>query len=931
MQLVDWLDDLCVRFIINLPEEELQSSERICFQIEEAQWFYEDFIRPTDPSLPQLNLSIFASRLLRHCPLTTAYSDEQHAAAFKSFMAYKTRVPVRGAILLDENMDKVLLVKGYKKNATWSFPRGKINKDEDDLVCAIREVWEETGYNLDSAGLVPEDRNVHYIDVTMREQHLRMFVFRNVPLDTPFEPQTRKEISKIQWYKLASLPTYHNKRRSHYATDAEADAISSNKLYMVAPFLPALKRWINQQKKLDARRPSHLGASPNDYQDVPFDLLYETEPEPTPIQTNTPTPDPAHELKRLLSLGSALNQPTSMDPQNLASPANGQQAGALLAMLRGSSSGLAPPLATSLPRTPMEQMLGAPHEPQSPHVHHMKHTPRVIEQPPPGFPLSPNRQHIQDATRSLESLGLNGVSPAHMNNMAFANQELQYFPPMPPSQQPGFQHSTHTQPLQGNMSMHPSQFPPQPPTMPTLQPQGHGAIAHGPAAPKASQLPPPSMNSHTMNLLNAFKTPTGHQQPAIHAPRQSIQQPAALNASQQFGNMPSASAFNNGSTHLQPTSHLSVGPQHDMSAPASQMGPPRSNHQNSLLHLFRSPTAQKASPAAQTPASLPDQNHHRAASLQAAQPAQSPQATTATPLAEPPKQRSATMAMLTRTLPTKAKVHSPPKQMPPQMNGGHRGVNSVESLFPAKQYVRHAQTASFTGAAVPEGQPGMAENEATKAPVAILARPGSGPGPSIASRTSPMPPPNAAPSPRKTRPSRATGSSSGSNFTILQRPSSISNRSVDSAKPPQAASPAAPQAETAPKPFQPQLLRRPKPDETGPVKMMPTSQSASQAQKGGDQRDALLALFAKSGQSQHRPAEVIVEGRAGPLSSGSPSPLPSDAAFRSRIASNASVVSNGDGGMKSPSTPVEAKGFLLDYLNGVVNGEHYKGAKRRPM
>ena len=38
--LVDWLDDLCVRFIVNLPHEELQSVERICFQIEEALRFH---------------------------------------------------------------------------------------------------------------------------------------------------------------------------------------------------------------------------------------------------------------------------------------------------------------------------------------------------------------------------------------------------------------------------------------------------------------------------------------------------------------------------------------------------------------------------------------------------------------------------------------------------------------------------------------------------------------------------------------------------------------------------------------------------------------------------------------------------------------------------------------------------------------------------
>jgi hypothetical protein len=33
-----------------------------------------------------------------------------------------------------------LLVKGWKAGASWSFPRGKRNKDEKDHTCAVREV-----------------------------------------------------------------------------------------------------------------------------------------------------------------------------------------------------------------------------------------------------------------------------------------------------------------------------------------------------------------------------------------------------------------------------------------------------------------------------------------------------------------------------------------------------------------------------------------------------------------------------------------------------------------------------------------------------------------------------------------------------------------------------------------------------------------------
>ena len=44
-----------------------------------------------------------------------------------------------GAIILEPNMEKCLLVKGWKAADGWGFPTGKINKDEADEDCAVRE------------------------------------------------------------------------------------------------------------------------------------------------------------------------------------------------------------------------------------------------------------------------------------------------------------------------------------------------------------------------------------------------------------------------------------------------------------------------------------------------------------------------------------------------------------------------------------------------------------------------------------------------------------------------------------------------------------------------------------------------------------------------------------------------------------------------
>lgn len=113
----------CSRFILNLPDEELASLERICFQVEQAyvatpltpstrlicisrHWFYEDFIREQNPTFPSLPLKKFSAMLFHACPLLHQWSND-HENAFNMFMQYKTRVPVCGAIMLNDSWDKV--------------------------------------------------------------------------------------------------------------------------------------------------------------------------------------------------------------------------------------------------------------------------------------------------------------------------------------------------------------------------------------------------------------------------------------------------------------------------------------------------------------------------------------------------------------------------------------------------------------------------------------------------------------------------------------------------------------------------------------------------------------------------------------------------------------------------------------------------------
>ncbi|KAK0208218.1 Dcp2, box A domain-containing protein [Desarmillaria ectypa] len=224
------LEDLSSRFILNLPDEELASLERISFQVEQAHWFYEDFIREQNSKLPSLTLKKFSAMLFKACPLLHQWSHD-HEQAFNTFMQYKTRVPVCGAIMLNETWEKCVLVKGWKASSGWGFPKGKINESEPQTTCAIREVLEETGYNL--AGQVnPHD----VIEMTIKEQKIAMYIVPDVPEDYPFKTKTRKEISRIDWFKLSDLPTW---RRNN---------ASPGKFYLISPFIGPLRSWIASHK-----------------------------------------------------------------------------------------------------------------------------------------------------------------------------------------------------------------------------------------------------------------------------------------------------------------------------------------------------------------------------------------------------------------------------------------------------------------------------------------------------------------------------------------------------------------------------------------------------------------------------------------------------------------------------------------------------------
>ncbi|XP_013183679.1 m7GpppN-mRNA hydrolase [Amyelois transitella] len=234
---IDMLDDLCSRFIINLPQEDRGNLVRICFQIELAHWFYLDYYC-TDESnrLNPCGIREFAAHIFQHVPHLREHISKLDEV-LDNWREYKQTVPTYGAILLDTDLTHVLLVQSFWTKASWGFPKGKVNEDEEPWKCAVREVLEETGFDISK--LINKN---DYIEATIHDQIVRLYIIGFIPRDTKFQPRTRNEIKSCEWFALSDLPT--NKKDM---TPKLKMGVSPNAFFMVLPFVKRMKRWVAER------------------------------------------------------------------------------------------------------------------------------------------------------------------------------------------------------------------------------------------------------------------------------------------------------------------------------------------------------------------------------------------------------------------------------------------------------------------------------------------------------------------------------------------------------------------------------------------------------------------------------------------------------------------------------------------------------------
>lgn len=189
-------EDLLARFFLNRPPNFFKKSLDLAAAIKQAYYHHLSIHKSMRTTQPKSVVSKFAANLFSYCPDLQQYIN-QVPEMFLQMRKSHQNLLTCGAICLNSDMTKVLVIAHTITPNQFAFPKGKIDDGETPLIAAIRETEEEA--NFDVSPYILENYSFSY---KRKSKADGVFFFAtNVP-EVELKPSLPAEICKIGWVDI---------------------------------------------------------------------------------------------------------------------------------------------------------------------------------------------------------------------------------------------------------------------------------------------------------------------------------------------------------------------------------------------------------------------------------------------------------------------------------------------------------------------------------------------------------------------------------------------------------------------------------------------------------------------------------------------------------------------------------------------------------
>lgn len=123
-------------------------------------------------------------------------------------------ISAAGGIVFSGDTKKLLMIR---RRGKWDLPKGKIEKHENPLEAAVREVMEECGIPKPEVTGLHAQTTHHYQEGGQEVEKTTKWFNMILPIESKGFPQTEEEIEKVVWVSRKeaeqnSKDTYQNIR-----------------------------------------------------------------------------------------------------------------------------------------------------------------------------------------------------------------------------------------------------------------------------------------------------------------------------------------------------------------------------------------------------------------------------------------------------------------------------------------------------------------------------------------------------------------------------------------------------------------------------------------------------------------------------------------------------------------------------------------------